>query len=119
MSVAGAVSSSTPTALATRPAARRSLGRDLSFSSLPTRSARDSSREDIRTSRRSRASSTVAVSRCCTVASSVAVFRDSSKSRKVGAFEPIPYRASPASRAVGITDVDTRWAPRSWTSFTR
>ncbi|MFF3863304.1 hypothetical protein [Streptomyces sp. NPDC002209] len=70
---------------------------------MPTRSARASRREAIRTSRRSRASSTLADSRCRTVASSAAVFRVSSNSRSVGAFDPIPYRASPAIRAIGTT----------------
>ncbi|OKJ62557.1 hypothetical protein AMK29_20745 [Streptomyces sp. CB02261] len=53
----------------------------------------------------------LADSGCRTVASSVAVFRLSSSSRKAGAFEPIPYRASPAIRAAGTTDTGTRCAP--------
>jgi hypothetical protein len=62
-SVAGAVPMSTPTAAATFLAAFRSRGRLLSSASLPSRSALASSLEAISASSRSRASSTVAVSR--------------------------------------------------------
>ncbi|WP_231403834.1 hypothetical protein [Actinomadura viridis] len=104
---------------ATCRAADRSLGKDRNCSAFPARSALASRFEVISRSSTSSASSIEAVSRCRTVASSVAVCRRSSRSRSVGALDAIPYRASDASFTAGTGSTCTRPAPIPAISATR
>src|SRR5450755_1527526 len=114
-----AILSSTPSAPATCPAARRNAGSDCSFALLLNRSAFASSLVAINRSNRSSASSTASTSSWRTVASSVAARRVALSSRNAGAFAPSPYRASAATFAGGTSGNTSAPAPRSLISAAR